>query len=141
MGISLNLPNSKDPFHLLGGSSNATKKTIDKNIRNRVWTIYNGNSLSGICYCCNDPIVYSSFHVGHNKPKSKEGTDNLSNLRPICSSCNLGMGNRYSIEQYKAKYFSKGKETKKTVKKLKKKKSKKRLSFMEQSLKDRGLFV
>ena len=35
-----------------------------------------------------------SWHVDHIKPKSKGGTADLSNLRPLCSKCNLSKGNR-----------------------------------------------
>ena len=60
--------------------------------------------MSGKCYACERPITYDNFHVGHNKAKAKGGSDNVENLRPICSSCNNGMGTM-SIENYKAKYF------------------------------------
>jgi hypothetical protein len=41
-----------------------------------------------------------TFEVGHNVPRSKGGTDNLDNLRPICSSCNKSMGNQYTIDEF-----------------------------------------
>lgn len=93
-----------DEFNIWGEPKKQKRRPIDKNVRNTVWQIYNQNSLSGNCYVCKTPITYQHFHVGHNKAVAKKGNDDISNLRPICSSCNNGMGTM-SIEKYKNKYF------------------------------------
>ena len=77
-----------------------------------MWRKYNGNKKDGKCYVCRRVITDDNFDVGHNKAKSKGGYDNIDNLRPICRPCNDGMGNRYTIEKYKAKFFG-GKAPKK----------------------------
>ena len=53
-----------------------------------------------VSWCNNKFTILSSWHVGHNIPESKGGDLTIENLRPICPDCNLGMGNRYSIEEW-----------------------------------------
>jgi len=80
-----------------------TKLNIPKRIRALVWKQYIGKKWKGKCYvewCNNKFDVLSSWHVGHNLPESKGGTLNIKNLRPICCDCNLGMGNRYTIDEW-----------------------------------------
>ena len=79
------------------------KKTIPKRVRELVWKKYIGKCWSGKCHvswCDNDFTVLSSWHVGHNNPESKGGDLSIENLRPVCPECNLGMGNKYSIEEW-----------------------------------------
>ena len=40
------------------------------------------------------------FQCGHNIPESKGGTLDINNLKPICGSCNLSMGNKYTITEW-----------------------------------------
>lgn len=64
-----------------------------------------GNKAEGKCYCCEIRTIHiTDFQVGHNKAVAKGGSDNISNLRPICGPCNRGMGTM-SIEKYREKYF------------------------------------
>jgi 5-methylcytosine-specific restriction endonuclease McrA len=75
---------------------------IPKAIREQVWLRYIGKHFSSKCYihwCQNDLNVFD-FHVGHNIPDSKGGDLDISNLRPICSRCNLSMSNTYTIDQW-----------------------------------------
>jgi len=90
------------------------QKAIPKYIKETVWKRYIGaDKPTGKCFAgCKTTILITNFEVGHNRPRSKGGSDNISNLRPICSSCNKGMGNRMSIEAWKAKWFVKAKSTK-----------------------------
>ncbi len=90
-------------------------RPIDKNVRDAVWLTYMGNVAEGKCYCCNVRSIHlTDFQVGHNKAVAKNGSDDVSNLRPICRPCNGGMGTM-SIERYRQKYF--GTLTPKTPKK------------------------
>lgn len=81
-------------------------KTQDKRppkaIREQVWITYNKRVFDTKCYVswCDNIIHPFNFHVGHNKPKSKEGTFDITNLRPICPSCNLSMGHQYTITDW-----------------------------------------
>lgn len=79
------------------------RKTIPKTVRNLLWREYNGSSMDGICFCCKNGLKYENFHVGHVIPVCKGGTDNKTNLRPLCASCNTSMGSQNLfefIEQY-----------------------------------------
>lgn len=82
------------------------RRQIDKNTRDAVWIKYMGNKVEGKCYCCKLRTIHiTDFQVGHNKAFAKGGSDNISNLRPICGPCNRGMGAKMSIEKYREKYF------------------------------------
>jgi len=104
-------------------SKNVNRKPIGKPLRNQVWLKYMGNKAQGKCYCCKiRPIHITDFQVGHNKAVARGGKNHISNLRPICGPCNRGMGTT-SIEQYKKKYFGKGRKTRSDKGKKKRKKT------------------
>ena len=79
-----------------------TKEQIPKRIRELVWTTYNGEVFTSKCYVswCTNNINVFSFQTGHDIPESKGGTLDIDNLKPICGSCNLSMGNKYSITEW-----------------------------------------
>lgn len=124
--FDVKLPSS---FYDIGSSSeNRPRKKINKNLKDSVWLKYMGNKMEGKCYCCRIRTIHATdFEVGHNKAHAKGGSDDISNLRPICRSCNSGMGTK-SIEWYREKYYSKPRKEKKGEKATKKKKSRKRRS-------------
>ena len=76
--------------------------TIPKALRNQVWVQYNGPVFRKKCYIkwCTNTIDVFNFHVGHNIPRSKGGTIELKNLRPLCSACNLSMSDKYTIDEW-----------------------------------------
>ena len=76
------------------------KTNIPKIKKQEVWYHYIGDEIGKIkCLCCNiNDITQLEFHCGHILPKSKGGEMSLNNLRPICSKCNLSMGNENMIE-------------------------------------------
>ena len=83
--------------------SQIKKTKIPKAVRRAVWLKYIGKKWQGKCnvsWCSNKFDVLDSWHVGHNIPESKGGSLSISNLRPICASCNLGMGNDYTIDEW-----------------------------------------
>lgn len=62
--------------------------------RQKVWNTYIGKGQGqSLCICCRsnnlDPFT---FHCGHIIARANGGSDDVSNLRPICSICNLSMG-------------------------------------------------
>ena len=73
-----------------------------KRIREVVWNTYNGETYSSKCYVswCNNIINVFNYQVGHDIPESKGGTYDIGNLRPICSNCNLSMGNKWTIQEW-----------------------------------------
>ena len=44
-----------------------------------------------------------SFHCGHVIPECKGGKTNLSNLKPICQTCNLSMGTK-NMDEFMKKF-------------------------------------
>jgi len=78
------------------------KEQIPKRIREMVWTTYNGTVFEDKCYVdwCDNNINVFNFQVGHDIPESKGGTLDINNLKPICGSCNLSMGNKYTITEW-----------------------------------------
>jgi 5-methylcytosine-specific restriction endonuclease McrA len=96
---------------VLGGSiygqkNKPVRKAISKDLREKVWLKYMGNRVQGKCYCCRiKPIHYTDFYVGHDKAVAVGGSNHITNLRPICRSCNLGMKTK-SIEWYRKKYYA-----------------------------------
>ena len=82
------------------------KKKIPKALREQVWINKMGKTFTGTCsisWCEND-ISCFNFDCGHNIPESKGGPTNIENLIPICRNCNIGMGNRYTIDEWEKKY-------------------------------------
>lgn len=75
------------------------KESIPKHIKTLVWNEYIGpKSVDGLCVCCQvTPIHINSFHCGHVisekefRDKGQTGHLVITNLRPICANCNLGM--------------------------------------------------
>jgi 5-methylcytosine-specific restriction enzyme A len=49
-----------------------------------------------ICGACSDDGI-TQLHIDHILPFSKGGSNDKSNLRILCSTCNLGKGNRHLI--------------------------------------------
>lgn len=106
------------------------RKKISKGLREKVWIKYMKNRVQGKCYCCRiKPIHFTDFEVGHNKSVHAGGQNHITNLRPICRSCNREMGIK-SIEWWRKKYYGEIKPKKKQIKKktTKKKVVKKSLS-------------
>jgi 5-methylcytosine-specific restriction endonuclease McrA len=82
------------------------KKKIPKALREQVWINKMGKNFSGTCrisWCENDMTCFN-FDCGHNIPESKGGLTNIENLIPICRNCNVGMGNRFTIDEWDKKY-------------------------------------
>lgn len=84
------------------GIGSAESGFLPKRIREVVWNTYNGETYSSKCYVpwCNNIINVFNYQVGHDIPESKGGTYNIGNLRPICSNCNLSMGNKWTIQEW-----------------------------------------
>jgi len=85
------------------------KKKIPLAMRQNIWVKHFDESFKNKCYVswCPRIITCFDFQVGHNIPESKGGKTDESNLYPICHNCNIGMGNRYTIEEWSNKEFFK----------------------------------
>jgi HNH endonuclease len=88
----------------LSGGNGAVAETgyFPKRIREVVWNTYNGETYSSKCFVpwCSNIINVFNYQVGHDIPESKGGTYDIGNLRPICSNCNLSMGNKWTIQEW-----------------------------------------
>ena len=83
-------------------SKNNTKANIPKALREQVWLKNIGHQYEHKCLIdwCQNTISVFDFHVGHNIPESHGGKTDITNLKPICSRCNLSMGSQYSITEW-----------------------------------------
>lgn len=90
--------------------SNTKKKTklkIPQSLRIATWKKYVGEEHGkAICLCCKSAeISVFTFHCAHVIAECKGGQLTLDNLRPVCPSCNLSMGNQNLID-YSNTHFS-----------------------------------
>jgi 5-methylcytosine-specific restriction endonuclease McrA len=78
------------------------KKPIPKAIREQVWLQKAGQVFEMKCpvVWCENRINSFDFHAGHNIPERKGGKTTIENLIPICSRCNLSMGDNYTIDEW-----------------------------------------
>lgn len=68
------------------------KQAIPKPRRKEVWTMYCGNNFQSLCFCCHHATITAfEFECGHVLAEKLGGTIDVSNLRPICSTCNKSM--------------------------------------------------
>lgn len=81
-----------------------TRKSIPSSVKKRLWITFNGKKYKGPCYVCKEIIDINNFEAGHVIPASKGGSDNISNLRPICKSCNRSMGDM-NLNEFKRTYY------------------------------------
>ena len=82
-----------------------TKTSIPPRLREQVWTRDMGNIINGgKCFCCGTTIGYNSFHCGHIISEFHGGLTVLSNLKAVCSSCNLSMGVQ-NMKEFCDKFF------------------------------------
>ena len=72
---------------------------IKKPTRTAVWK-KRFNSMSGKCYVCEESISYDNFDCGHIVSVFNLGCTEVSNMEPICSSCNINMGIQ-NLQEYK----------------------------------------
>lgn len=98
----MNKPKSKKHLHY-------QKKKIPKKVKEEVWSTNFGNIYESKCFIswCSNKINVFNFHVGHDIPESKGGTDDISNLKPICDRCNLSMGNNNTIKEWNKEWNNK----------------------------------
>jgi len=81
------------------------RKSVPKSLRKIVWDKYVGRDKGkALCYCCkHEEISQFDFHCGHVIAQSDGGSNDIENLRPICSGCNGSMG-KQNLEEFKAVY-------------------------------------
>ena len=81
------------------------EKIHDNVNREKVWMTYMGRQVWGKCFCCElRDITPFHFEAGHVQSKAMGGSDDIENLRPICSPCNKNMGTE-NLFEYKSRMF------------------------------------
>jgi len=78
------------------------RKPLPTAIREQCWLNTFGEVYKSECYIhwCKNTIDVYNYHIGHDQPASKGGSDDISNLRPICARCNCSMSNNYTIQEW-----------------------------------------
>lgn len=78
------------------------KAPIPTAMREQVWLLKFGKAFEAKCPTpwCQNVITVFDFQSGHNIPESKGGKTSIENLVPLCSRCNLSMGDRYTIDEW-----------------------------------------
>lgn len=90
-----------------------SRTSITSTLRKKVWENQYGNKLCGFCPIigCNHKLSLIDkygFQCGHIVSKKNGGSDDLSNLRPICADCNSKMNSTNwdeFIDEQKLKYL------------------------------------
>ena len=83
------------------------KRKIPKALREAVWIKHAGpDTMSMKCKTpwCPNTITAFNFQTGHNVPESKGGATTIDNLVPICSRCNMSMGNQYTFDEWSTNF-------------------------------------
>jgi 5-methylcytosine-specific restriction endonuclease McrA len=77
-----------------------TRKAIPIASKRLIWNKYIGVRWGwGYCWCCRSAtITCFDFEAGHVLAASRGGSDEIANLRPICSNCNKSMGATHMVE-------------------------------------------
>lgn len=82
-------------------SSFSKPKPIKNSLKKKVW-----NASDGKCHYCRVEISESSsWHLEHKQPRTKGGTDEMSNLAVSCARCNLEKGDMTEAEFFGYRKF------------------------------------
>ena len=85
--------------------------SIPKSVKDQLWdNIYGSSAGEGGCYVCSNTINSKQFDCGHITAVSNGGTNDITNLKPICSSCNKSMGTK-NMDEFKKEYYESNKKT------------------------------
>jgi 5-methylcytosine-specific restriction endonuclease McrA len=88
----------------LTGEKPGRRKQIPSTVRMTLWDKTFPRRSVGRCFVCNTEITHLNFQAGHINSVKNGGSDNISNLKTICSSCNQSMGTM-NLMEFKYKNF------------------------------------
>lgn len=97
------------------------RKTFSIQEAGDIWmNIYGEKFVNVKCHICDAKFISfherSSWHVSHIKSLHEGGTNDVSNLRPLCKTCNLSMKTKNLIEYCRDKYKERMPEITKALK-------------------------
>jgi 5-methylcytosine-specific restriction endonuclease McrA len=80
------------------------KEKIPISVKNTLWSLYFKDSMKGNCQCCKTELISkNNFDCGHIISERNGGKVELSNLKPICRSCNSSMSTT-NMNDFMSKY-------------------------------------
>lgn len=80
--------------------------SIPKSVKDQLWdNTFGSTAGEGKCYVCSDTINSKKFDCGHIVAVCQGGTNDISNLKAICSTCNKSMGTK-NMDDFKQEYFN-----------------------------------
>lgn len=79
----------------------SSKKAVPKSLKIQSWNKFIGNHhAQALCIVCNSNVLSQlDFEAGHIISKKNNGSTNIDNILPICSSCNRSMGST-NMQEY-----------------------------------------
>ena len=83
------------------------KKSIPRNVKISVWNRWIGEERGKApCWCCGVASIDKGigWHCGHVEAEAEGGESDVSNLRPVCAGCNLGMGTQNMMDYMQRHY-------------------------------------
>jgi hypothetical protein len=85
------------------------RRAIPKAKRNALWARHFGSAGSGVCQCCEAPILFTRWEQAHIVAVAAGGTNDLSNLVPTCVGCNRSCGTEdlreFCVREYRTAPF------------------------------------
>jgi 5-methylcytosine-specific restriction endonuclease McrA len=78
------------------------KEKIPQALKQQVWEAYAGRHFQAKCSIvwCKNKMTCWNCHMAHKFPESKGGKTTFENLQPTCATCNLSMGDNYTIDEW-----------------------------------------
>jgi len=68
------------------------RRSIPKKKRDALWVKHFGGAGKAACLCCEAEILFTRWEQAHVVAVAEGGSNDLSNLRPTCVSCNRSCG-------------------------------------------------
>lgn len=91
-------------FAFLFKDVKSKRTSLPSAVRKKCWSIKFLEEYWGICEVCSSKINVDNFHTGHIQSVKDGGSNNISNLVPVCSLCNLSMSSM-NLYEFKKTYF------------------------------------
>lgn len=99
--ICIHMISTQTPVNMVNLSGfTRMREKIPRALRLKVWNKRNGEMMTGVCFVCDNDLCYENMECGHVIPFAGSGTIDISNLEPVCRTCNRDMG-IMNLNEYK----------------------------------------